>query len=81
MTPFDLLGALLDRCYARSKVLGFMVATLIVIISALLAACLNQDGASASVSADTPSQSPPATEPHDSQSNVDTARSRTRLDS
>lgn len=45
MTPFDYLGALLDRIYARSKILGFLVAILIVVACMALAACLNQDGA------------------------------------
>lgn len=49
MTPFDFLGALLDRIYARSKVLGFLVAVLIAIVCTALAAWLNQDRAHQSI--------------------------------
>lgn len=49
MTPFDILGALLDRLHARSPVLGFLVAILIAVVCTALAAWLNQDGAHAAI--------------------------------
>ncbi|WP_257834582.1 hypothetical protein [Burkholderia glumae] len=35
MTPFDFIGALLDWCYARNKILGFIVASLIAFLAAI----------------------------------------------
>lgn len=34
-TPFDWLGTLLDKCYARNKALGFLVASLIASLCAI----------------------------------------------
>ncbi|MEX3555818.1 MAG: hypothetical protein VB131_04190 [Burkholderia gladioli] len=44
MTPFDLLGALLERIHARSPVAAYVVAVAIAAACALTAAYLNQDG-------------------------------------
>ncbi|WP_203234303.1 hypothetical protein [Burkholderia mayonis] len=43
-TPFDYLGALLDRIYARSPVAAYIVATLIAAACAFALAYLNADG-------------------------------------
>lgn len=47
MTPFDLLGALLDRIHNRSPLAGYLVATLIAVACMYAVALLNADGASA----------------------------------
>ncbi|WP_412021505.1 hypothetical protein [Burkholderia cepacia] len=46
MTPFDFLGALLDRIHARSPVAAYLLALLIAAACAIALALLNQDGMS-----------------------------------
>lgn len=47
MTPFDFLGALLDRIHARSPVAGYIIASLIAAACMYAVAILNADGTSA----------------------------------
>ncbi len=44
MTPFDLLGALLDGLHKRSPIFAYVVAVAIAAACAFTAAYLNQDG-------------------------------------
>ncbi|HDR9029923.1 TPA: hypothetical protein QDB14_004145 [Burkholderia vietnamiensis] len=46
MTPFDYLGAALDRIHARSPLAAYLVALLIAAACAIALALLNQDGTS-----------------------------------
>ncbi|WP_293033979.1 hypothetical protein [Paraburkholderia sp.] len=48
MTPFDYLGALLDRIHARSPIAAYLVALLIAAVCAIALALLNADGSSVS---------------------------------
>lgn len=45
-TPFDYLGALLDRIHARSPIVAYFVALAIAAVCILAVAYLNQDGSS-----------------------------------
>ncbi|WP_321951027.1 hypothetical protein [Burkholderia cenocepacia] len=47
MTPFDLLGALLERIHARSPVVSYIVASFIAAACMYAVAALNADGTSA----------------------------------
>ncbi|MBR8380661.1 hypothetical protein KDW20_33315 [Burkholderia cenocepacia] len=47
MTPFDFLGALLERIHARSPVVSYIVASLIAAACMYVVAVLNADGTSA----------------------------------
>ncbi|MCA7953890.1 hypothetical protein LGM43_26835 [Burkholderia seminalis] len=47
MTPFDLLGALLDRIFEWNPVAGYLVALTIAAVCTLILASLNADGTSA----------------------------------
>ncbi|WP_175785514.1 hypothetical protein [Burkholderia ambifaria] len=44
MTPFDYLGAWLERIRERSPVAAYLVAMAIAALCTYTAACLNQDG-------------------------------------
>lgn len=46
MTPFDYLGALLDRLHRRSPVAAYLVALAIAAVCTLAIAYPNQDGSS-----------------------------------
>ncbi|WP_257806417.1 hypothetical protein [Burkholderia glumae] len=48
MNPFDFIGALLDWCHARNKVLGFLVAYLIAFLAAIGIAMIPDSSAAVS---------------------------------
>lgn len=80
MTPFDYLGRMLDRAYARNKALGFFVALLIVAIATAAAALLDQDGTSAARVIPTSTREAAPSAPRESKSGAPAPRSRALLD-
>ncbi|KGS34550.1 hypothetical protein X962_2017 [Burkholderia pseudomallei MSHR7343] len=54
MTPFDLLGALLDRVFEWNPIAGYLVAITIAAVCVLVLARLNADGTSVAAIATRP---------------------------
>ncbi|MGS1033153.1 hypothetical protein EFP18_23415 [Burkholderia glumae] len=80
MTPFDYLGQLLDRAYAKNKALGFLLALLIVVVATAAAALLDQDGTSAARAIPTSTREAAPSTPRESQSGSAAPRARAPLD-
>ncbi|MGS1072398.1 hypothetical protein [Burkholderia glumae] len=80
MTPFDYLGQLLDRAYAKNKALGFLLALLIVVVATAAAALLNQDGKSDARAIPTSTREAAPSTPRESQSGAAAPRARAPFD-